>query len=120
MIMAGILINVAAIAMLPFAASLAVVAVAAVVLGVANGPLDIALFTLRQRRTDPAWFGRAFAVSMSLNYAGTPIGSGFAGPLVAWSLDAALWFAVIVSLMSALFLLLWVPSRVDDATVPLS
>jgi hypothetical protein len=27
---------------------------------------------------------------------------------------------VIVSLMSALFLLLWVPSRVDDATVPLS
>jgi len=26
--------------------------------GLANGPLDIALFTLRQRRTDPAWMGR--------------------------------------------------------------
>ena len=36
-----------------------------------NGPFDISLFTLRQRRTDPAWFGRAFAVSMSLNFVGT-------------------------------------------------
>jgi hypothetical protein len=90
------------------------------VLGAANGPLDIALFTLRQRRTDPAWFGRAFAVSMSLNYAGSPIGSGLAGPLVAWSLDAALWFAVIVSLVAALFPLLWVPARDEGAAVSAS
>lgn len=114
MILVAILINAAAIAVLPFAGSLVVVAVAIVVLGAANGPLDIALFTLRQRRTDPAWFGRAFAVSMSLNYAGSPIGSGLAGPLAARSLDAALWFAVIVSLVAALFPLLWVPARDED------
>src|SRR5437764_15089756 len=29
--------------------------------GFLNGPLDIALFTLRQRRTDPGWIGPAFA-----------------------------------------------------------
>jgi MFS family permease len=120
MILVAILINAAAIAVLPFAGSLAVVAVAVVVLGAANGPLDIALFTLRQRRTDPAWFGRAFAVSMSLNYAGSPIGSGFAGPLVAWSLDAALWFAVIITLVAALFPMLWVPAHADGATVAAS
>jgi predicted MFS family arabinose efflux permease len=117
MILVAILINAAAIAVLPFAGSLAVVAFAVVVLGAANGPLDIALFTLRQRRTDQAWFGRAFAVSMSLNYAGSPIGSAFAGPLVAWSLNAALWFAVIVSLVAALFPLLWVPAHDEGATV---
>ena len=33
------------------------------------------MFTLRQRRTHPEWFGRAFAISMSLNYAGNPVGS---------------------------------------------
>jgi predicted MFS family arabinose efflux permease len=120
MILAAILINAAALAVLPFAGSVAVVAVAVVVLGAANGPLDIALFTLRQRRTDPAWFGRAFAVSMSLNYAGSPIGSAFGGPLVAWSLDAAIWFAVIISLVAALFPMVWVPARDDRATVPTS
>jgi predicted MFS family arabinose efflux permease len=116
MIAIAILVGSAAVAVLPFAGSIAVVAVAVVVLGAANGPLDIALFTLRQRRTDPAWFGRAFAVSMAVNYAGSPVGSALAGPLVAWSLDAALWFVVIISLVVAVFPLLLVPAR-DDVRV---
>lgn len=33
------------------------------------------------RVTDPAWLGRAFAVSMSLNYLGVPLGAAAAGPL---------------------------------------
>jgi MFS family permease len=110
----AVLLNCTAIAVLPFAGSLAVVAFAVVVLGAANGPLDIALFTLRQRRTDPAWFGRAFAVSMSVNYIGSPIGSALAGPLVAWSLNGALWVAVAFSLIAAVFPLLMIPAR-DDA-----
>ena len=120
MMVVAILINAIAIAVLPFAGSLAVVAAAVVVLGAANGPLDIALFTLRQRRTDPAWFGRAFAVSMSVNYIGSPIGSALAGPLVAWSLNAALWFAVIVTLVAALFPFLSVPARDEAALVSAS
>ena len=117
LIFGAILINCVAIAILPFAGSLAIVAVAVVVLGVSTGPLDIALFTLRQRRTDPAWFGRAFAVSMSVNYIGSPIGSAVAGPLVAWSLNAALWAAVAVSLISAVFPLLMIPAD-DEARLP--
>jgi predicted MFS family arabinose efflux permease len=111
MIASAILISSGCMAILPFAGTIAVVAIAVVALGAANGPLDIALFTLRQRRTDLAWFGRAFAVSMAVNYAGSPIGSGLAGPLVAWSLDAALWFAVIISLVVAVFPLVLVPAR---------
>jgi predicted MFS family arabinose efflux permease len=117
LMVASILLSCIAIAVLPFAGSLAVVAGAVIVMGITAGPFDIALFTLRQRRTDPAWFGRAFAVSMSLNYVGSPIGSAIAGPLVVWSLNAALWAAVAVSLIAAIFPLLMIPAR-DDARVP--
>ena len=113
LIVVAILIGTLATAMLPFANSLAVVAVAVAILGLATGPFDIGLFTLRQRRTDPAWFGRAFAVSMSLNSVGSPIGSGLAGPLIAFSVNAALWTAVAVGLVSALFALLLIPSGDD-------
>ncbi|HLZ93741.1 MAG TPA: MFS transporter, partial [Candidatus Dormibacteraeota bacterium] len=102
-----------AIALLPFATSLAVVAVAVIVVGVANGPFDIALFTLRQRKTDPAWFGRAFAVSMSVNWVGQPVGSALAGPLIGWSLNGALWVAVAISLVSAFLPLVAVPPSRD-------
>jgi predicted MFS family arabinose efflux permease len=117
MMMAAILLTALAMAVLPFAGSVSVVAIAIVVLGLATGPLDIALFTVRQRRTDPAWFGRAFAVSMSVNAAGVPIGSGLAGPLVVWSLDGALWAAVMVTLVSAVLLWMLVPARDDGAAV---
>jgi MFS family permease len=113
MILGAMLIGSAAMASLPFARTVPMVAVAIIAVGLANGPFDIGLFTLRQRRTDPAWFGRAFAVSMSLNYAGTPIGSALAGPLIGWSLDAALWAAVIIGLAAAVFPMLTIPR--DDA-----
>ena len=58
--------------------------------GVLIGPMDIALFTVRQRRTDPAWMGRAFAVSMAFNYVGMPIGAGLAGLLADRSLETAI------------------------------
>jgi predicted MFS family arabinose efflux permease len=115
MIVAAILIATAATAILPFAGSLVVVGAAILLLGLATGPLDIGLFTLRQRRTDPAWFGRAFAVSMSLNSVGNPIGSALAGPLIAWSLNGALWAAVAACAIAALFPMLLIPAGDDDA-----
>ena len=58
--------------------------------GALNGPMDIGLFTIRQRRTDPAWMGRAFAVSMAFNFVGYPIGAALAGVLAAVSIEAAI------------------------------
>jgi MFS family permease len=85
----------------------------ALVLGFANGPLDIALFTIRQRRTDPAWTGRAFAVSMGMNYVGFPIGAAIAGILAASSLGAALVPAVLAAIAAVVFAVLLIP-REDD------
>jgi MFS family permease len=112
-----ILVSAAGISLLPFATALPLVILAIIIFGAANGPFDIGLFTLRQRRTDPAWFGRAFAVSMSINWVGTPVGSALAGPLIGWSLNAALWAAVLAALVAAVFPLLAVPAR-DDPSVP--
>jgi len=119
LVLIGIAISVVALCVLPLSRSLAPVIFAVLLFGAANGPFDIGLFTLRQRRTDPAWFGRAFAVSMALNYVGTPIGSALAGPLIGWSLDAALWTAVIVSVVAGIFPMLAIPAR-DDAALPVS
>jgi hypothetical protein len=68
----------------------AVLVVHMVLVGLLLGPMDIALFTVRQRRTDPAWMGRAFSVSMAFNYLGIPIGAAVAGILADRSLDAAI------------------------------
>ncbi len=78
------------------------VALAMLVLGVATGPFDVTLFTVRQRRTDPAWMGRAFAVSMSLNFVGFPVGSAIGGALVPISLEVALGAAIVANVTGAL------------------
>lgn len=109
LMLGAIVVGTAAMAALPFAKSIYVVAAAVMVFGLSNGPFDIALFTLRQRVTDPAWLGRAFAVSMALNFVGAPIGSAFAGPIIGSSLSAALWLAVAIGVVSAFFPLLTIP-----------
>lgn len=98
---AGALISATALGLLAFAGSAGAVAVAMAVIGLGNGPLDLGLFSLRQRATGPEWFGRAFAVSMSLNYLGIPIGAAVAGLLVARSITATLVAATAIVLVSA-------------------
>lgn len=67
------------------------------VLGFMTGLWDIALFTMRQRRTDPRLFGRAFAISMAFNQMGLPIGAALAG----WLAEDAIGVAVAVSIVAA-------------------
>jgi MFS family permease len=68
----------------------ALLVIEALIAGLLYGPMDIALFTVRQRRTDPAWMGRAFAVSMAFNYLGVPVGAALAGLLADRSIEAAI------------------------------
>ncbi len=86
-----------------------VAAAAMAFLGLANGPADIALFSMRQRRTDPAWYGRAFAVSMSLNFAGTPLGPAISGPLIHVGLTLAIGVAAAFLLIAAVLTPLLIP-----------
>ena len=109
-----------ALAMLGEAAAIAIVmlypdplivALAMLALGIATGPFDIVLFTLRQRRTDPAWLGRAFAVSMALNFVGFPIGSAIAGAVVPISIPLVLLAAVTCETLGAVFAFVGVPGE---------
>jgi len=82
--------------------------------GFLNGPVDIAMFTVRQRRTDPAWMGRAFAVSMAANLMGFPIGAADGGALSGVSLPGTVLLAAVAALGGALLAALMVP-RHDPA-----
>jgi MFS family permease len=81
--------------------------------GLLSGPLDIALFTIRQRRTDPAWMGRAFAVSMYFNFLGFPIGSALAGWLASQSIELAILFGAAAAGAAAIIAQLLVPATDD-------
>lgn len=89
-----------------------------IVTGLCNGPLDIALFTLRQRRTDPAWMGRAIAVSASLNFSPYPIGSAITGGLVARSLEVAIAFGVLACLVATIFAAKAIPDEPAMSEAP--
>ncbi len=69
---------------------LGILLVEMLLVGFLIGPMDIALFTVRQRRTDPAWMGRAFAFSMAFNYLGMPVGAALAGLLADRSVETAI------------------------------
>jgi hypothetical protein len=53
--------------------------------------------------------GRAFTVSMNLNFSGFPIGAALAGVLVGVSLEAAIVFGVIANLAGAVLASLLIP-----------
>ena len=99
-----------AAAMLLLRSNLVALVIVMGITGLLNGPLDIALFTLRQRRTDPDWTGRAFAVSMSFNALGIPVGAALAGVLAARSIESAIAFSVVTCLISAVLAAVMIPS----------
>jgi len=103
----------AATALLLWPAGLLPIALSMALGGLINGSMDIAMFTLRQRCTDPAWMGRAFTVSMNLNFSGYPVGAALAGVLVGFSIEAAIVFGVAANLAGALLAQLLIP-RAED------
>lgn len=73
------------------------------VIGAANGPLTVAMMSLRVRATEPRWFGRAFAVSMNLNFTGSPIGALIAGALLSHSVAVTLLVAATCAVTGGLW-----------------
>jgi MFS family permease len=107
----GIGIAATAVAIYPFSTVLGLYGfiVGIVVVGFLSGPVDVALLTLRQRRTEPEWLGRVLTVSMGLNTSGIPIGSVIGGWVVTYSSSGALIVAAIVSVISAVTAFLMIP-----------
>jgi MFS family permease len=84
------------------APSAPVAAVGMALVGACNGPIDNAMFGLRVRAIEPAWFGRSISISMMLNSLGFPIGAGLGGALVGYSLPLALWLVCLGPVLGAL------------------
>jgi predicted MFS family arabinose efflux permease len=104
LVVCGCLLSTMAMAIMLLAAriggGLVVVTLGMALFGISQGPYDVGMFSLRQRVTAPSWMGRAFAVSMALNFIGMPIGSAVAGPLAERSVSMAFALAVLANLIS--------------------
>jgi MFS family permease len=90
--------------------SLAVIAIGIAIAGGADAASSVSAFSLRQRRTARAWFGRAFAVSMALNFSGVPIGSALAGPILGISTTFAILAAAGLTLAGSAMVQLKIPA----------
>jgi len=92
-----------AVTLYPLGPSFGLIGLAAalVVLNGLAGPIDVAVLTLRQRRTDPGQLGRVMAVSMSLNMCGTPIGAAIGGILLTHSITATFIAAALAGIAAA-------------------
>ena len=104
-------------AMVLFSPNLLVAALVMAVIGLATGPFDVVLFTLRQRRTDPAWLGRAFAVSMSLNFIGFPVGSAIGGAVAPISLELTFLGALALEVIAAVLAFALIPKEHAEPVV---
>ncbi len=105
-----------AVAIYPVSASfgLAGLAVGLILVGFLEGPVDVGVLSLRQRRTDPAWLGRVLAVSMSFNMSGLPVGSAIGGILVVHSATLAFAVAALASALAAIVAWVLVPAAGDN------
>jgi len=93
------------------------IVISMVIMGLVNGPMDVAMFTLRQRRTDQAWMGRAFAISMAFNFAGWPVGAAIAGWLASFSIEAAIVAGVIASAAGVVMAFTLIPREDPESAV---
>ena len=93
-----------AVAIYPVSASFGLVglAIGLVLVGLFEGPVDVGVLSLRQRRTDPDWLGRVLAVSMSFNMSGLPLGSAIGGIVVVHSPTLAFVLAAAASVLAAM------------------
>jgi MFS family permease len=108
MALVGAVMGLAVLALL--VPSIAVIAIGIAIAGGADAASSVSAFSLRQRRTARAWFGRAFAVSIGLNFAGVPIGSALAGPVLGVSTTFAIVFAAALTLAGSAVMQLKIPS----------
>jgi MFS family permease len=114
----GMVITAAAVWPISATFGLAGLAVGLMLIGVAAGPIDVGALTLRQRRTDPAELGRVVSVSMSLNFAGEPLGSVLGGLLVTWSLTGTFATAAVAAILAAGAVVLIPADREYDGVQP--
>lgn len=113
-------ITVSALILLPTTSAAVAIGVVCVftcaaVFGFAGGVWDVAVFTVRQRRTDPRMAGRAFAISMALNSVGYPIGAALGGWLATQSIEFAIFIAVAFGVVGSVLGWLMLPATDEYA-----
>jgi MFS family permease len=91
---------------------LVIAAIGMIIAGLANGPLNVTMFSVRQQATNPDWLGRVIAISGSISLLGTPVGSALGGLGVSGSLVGTMAVVAVLTMVCALFYLAFLPVRI--------
>lgn len=110
----GMLAYSAGLAVLWRAPSLPLMALGMAIAGGAAGPISVSVLSLRQRRTDPEWFGRSIAISIAINSVGVPVGAALAGRLVSLSMEWTLVLMTLMPAVAAIAAMTLIPREPDD------
>lgn len=81
-----------------------------ILLGSSQGPIDITMLSLAQRRTDPAWMGRSFSITQTLATVGLPLGALLGGSVAGATGMTSAATAGGLMLASALLALIAIPA----------
>jgi predicted MFS family arabinose efflux permease len=114
----GMVLSAVGLAIVAVGPAILVAGVGMLLLGFSNGPIDIGLFGMRQRRTHTQWIGRVFAVSMALNFSGYPIGGAIGGQVASSSARVAFVAASLLALAGAAIGWWLIPARWEAAGKP--
>ncbi|GAA2452487.1 MFS transporter [Streptomyces pulveraceus] len=93
----------------------AALVVAALMIGIGEGPQLAALFAIRHREAPEHLRGQIFTTGASLKITGFALGASVAGPVVNWSLPGALILAAGVAALAALTYFTLPPPAVDSS-----
>ena len=106
----GMAISLIGFGLLGFTQNVYFLLIGLILIGGTQGIVDISLNSLKQRSTEPEWYGRAFSVFGTFISLGGPIGGGIAGLIVAHSLNVALLLPFISGLIALVILMILVRS----------
>lgn len=112
-IVLGLLATALAVAAIGAVGHMLALALGLAVVGACAGPVDVAVLSLRQRRTDPRRLGRVLAISMSLNMCGLPAGAALGGMLASGSTAIAFLAAAAVAALAAVAAFVLLPERAE-------
>jgi MFS family permease len=114
LLICGLLMWAAGSLALALAHTVWLVAFAMIEIGVSNAVIFLPALAMRQRRTDPAVFGRIVATSTALYVSGIPIGSVLAGLVARSSTEFALTLGAVSGVVGALIAYRMIPTRVAE------
>ncbi|MCM3318026.1 MFS transporter [Rummeliibacillus stabekisii] len=104
-LLTGMGISLIGFLLLAFSTNIYLLILSLMFIGGTQGLVDISLNSLRQRVTEPLWYGRAFAINGTAIGLGMPVGSLIAGYFAKEWFEITLFLPIVAATLACLFIM---------------